>query len=48
MAFEEPSADVKTAVTAAYHEKYDRYGPKVVGTVVSAKAVKATLRIIPA
>jgi hypothetical protein len=47
VALEEPASDIKAAVTAAYHEKYDRYGASVVGTVVSAKARNATLRLIP-
>jgi Uncharacterized protein conserved in bacteria (DUF2255) len=34
-------------VTAAYHAKYDRYGPRIVGTVVSPEAVRSTLRVVP-
>ena len=34
-------------ITAAYHAKYDRYGPSIVGTVVSAEAVVSTLRLVP-
>jgi hypothetical protein len=34
-------------VTAAYHEKYDRYGPSIVGTVVSAESATTTLRLVP-
>jgi hypothetical protein len=44
--FEEAGPEVDAAVTAAYHEKYDRYGPSVVGTVVSAESATTTLRII--
>jgi hypothetical protein len=47
VAFEQPGPDVAGAVTAAYHAKYDRYGPSIVGTVVSAEAVKSTLRLVP-
>ncbi len=47
IAFEQPGPDVADAVTAAYHAKYDRYGPSIVGTVISAEAVKSTLRPIP-
>jgi hypothetical protein len=47
VAFEEPAAAVAGAVTAAYHTKYDRYGPAVVGTVVSSEAEQLTLRIVP-
>ena len=45
--FEQPGPDVADKVTAAYHAKYDRYGPKMVGTVVSAEAVRSTLRLGP-
>ena len=34
-------------VSAAYHEKYDRFGDKQVGTVVSAEAERSTLRLLP-
>jgi hypothetical protein len=47
VAFEEASPEVNATVTAAYHEKYDRYGPSIVGTVVSAKSATTTLRLIP-
>ena len=47
VAFEQPGLDVADAVTAAYHSKYDRYGPSIVGTVISAEAVKSTLRLAP-
>lgn len=45
--FEPPGDDVADLVTAAYHAKYDRHGPKIVGTVVSSEAVRATLRVVP-
>jgi len=45
--FEAPGPDVARAVTHAYHEKYDRYGPAIVGSVVSAEAVRSTLRVEP-
>jgi hypothetical protein len=47
VAFEQPDPDVADTVTAAYHSKYDRYGPSIVGTVISAEAVKSTLRLVP-
>ncbi len=47
VAFEEAGAEVHAPVTAAYHEKYDRYGPSIVGTVVSAESVTTTLRLVP-
>ena len=47
VSFEEPEAAVTGAVTVAYHAKYDRYGPAIVGTVVSPAAEQLTLRIMP-
>jgi hypothetical protein len=47
VAFEEAGAEVHAPVTAAYHEKYDRYGPSIVGTVVSAESTATTLRLVP-
>ena len=45
--FEQPDSGVTAAVTAAYHAKYDRYGPSIVGTVVSPEAARSTLRLVP-
>lgn len=36
------------AVDAAYHAKYDRHGPRIVGTVVGPQVVDVTLRLEPA
>jgi hypothetical protein len=47
VAFEEAGYEVRARVTAAYHTKYDRYSANIVGSEVSAKALKATLRLIP-
>lgn len=46
IAFEVPGSDVDEDVSAAYHAKYDRYGPSIVGTVVSPEAVRSTLRLV--
>ncbi len=43
VAFEQPGLDVYADVTAAYH----RYGPSIVGTVVSPEAARSTLRLVP-
>ena len=48
VSFEVPGPEVAADVTAGYHAKYDRYGPAIVGTVVSAEAVRSTLRVVPA
>src|SRR4051812_23104482 len=47
VSFEVPGTEVVDAVTAAYHKKYDRYGPAIVGSVVSSDAVRSTLRLVP-
>jgi len=45
--FEEATLEVQAPVTTAYHQKYDRYGPSIVGTVVSAESATTTLRLVP-
>ncbi len=45
--FERPGPDVLAQVTAAYHAKYDRFGPAIVGTVVSPEAERSTLKVTP-
>jgi hypothetical protein len=47
VAFETPDPSLDEEVSAAYHAKYDRYGPRTVGTVVSTEAVRTTLRLLP-
>jgi hypothetical protein len=37
----------QAAVDAAYHAKYDRYGPQIVGTVTGPAAAPVTLRLVP-
>jgi hypothetical protein len=43
----ELDAAAQAAVDAAYHAKYDRYGPQIVGTVTGAHAAPVTLRLVP-
>ena len=45
--FERPGREVDEALNQAYHAKYDRYGPRIVGTVVSDEAAGLTLRLVP-
>jgi hypothetical protein len=45
--FEEPGQAVDEDMHAAIHAKYDRYGPRIVGTVVSPESTRATFRLIP-
>ncbi|NQE66747.1 DUF2255 family protein [Nocardia gamkensis] len=41
------SDSAHVAIDAAYHAEYDRYGPKIVGSVVGAHATEVTLRLDP-
>jgi hypothetical protein len=45
--FEVPGPEVRADLDAAYHAKYDRYGPGPVGSVVTAEAAESTLRLVP-
>jgi hypothetical protein len=45
--FAEPDPGVHEEIDAAYHRKYDRYGPAIVGSVVGAQAAAATLKLEP-
>ena len=45
--FAEPAAGVHAAIDAAYHSKYDRYGPEIVGSVVGPDAEAVTIRLVP-
>ena len=47
VSFEAPGQDVAADVTRAYHAKYDQYGPRIVGSVVSDEAARSTLRLVP-
>lgn len=44
---EEPDPVINEQVDAAYRAKYDRYGPSIVGTIVSPEARSATIRLTP-
>jgi hypothetical protein len=43
----ELDAATQAAVDAAYHAKYNSYGPQIVGTVTGAHAAPVTLRLVP-
>jgi len=47
VAFAAPAPDVHPAIDAAYHAKYDRYGPGIVNTVVGPDVVAVTLQVVP-
>ena len=45
--FDTPETAIASRVSEAYHAKYDRHGPGIVGTVVSPEAARSTLRLVP-
>lgn len=47
VAFEQPGREVDEALHQAYHAKYDRHGPRIVGTVVSDESARTTLLLVP-
>lgn len=44
--FAEADAAAHAGVDAAYHAKYDRHGPQLVGTVVGPQAEQVTIRLL--
>jgi hypothetical protein len=47
VSFEQADPGVQADIDAAYHAKYDRYGPRMVGSVVGADAHRVTVRLVP-
>jgi hypothetical protein len=45
--FAEPDPGTHAAIDAAYHSKYDRYGPRIVGSVVGPDAETVTIKLVP-
>ena len=45
--FAEAAPGVHAAVDGAYHAKYDRHGPQIVGTVVGPATYGVTIRLAP-
>jgi len=43
--FESADAAVQSGIDAAYHAKYDRYGPQIVGSVTGPDAHAVTVRL---
>ena len=43
--FAEAAPSAQEDIDAAYHQKYDRYGPQIVGSVTGPKAHHVTLRL---
>ena len=47
VAFGQASPEVQNDIDAAYHAKYDRYGPRIVGSVTGPDAHRVTVRLVP-
>lgn len=45
--FDDAAPDVHPAIDAGYHAKYDRYGPRIVGSVVGPGVRDVTIRLVP-
>jgi hypothetical protein len=45
--FAAAAPDAHPGIDAAYHAKYDRYGPAIVGSVVGDEAAPVTIRLLP-
>lgn len=46
VSFAEADADVHAAIDAAYHAKYDRYGARIVGSVVGPDVRAVTIKLV--
>jgi hypothetical protein len=47
VSFAQATGEVHGDIDAAYHAKYDRYGPRIVGSVTGPGARTVTLRLVP-
>jgi hypothetical protein len=45
--FDDAPAELHTAIDTAYHEKYDRFGPRFVDPVVGDHVTDVTIRLLP-
>jgi hypothetical protein len=45
--FANAASGAHAAIDGAYHAKYDRYGPRIVGSVVGPDAEAVTIRLVP-
>jgi hypothetical protein len=45
--FAEANRGAHAGIDAAYHAKYDRYGPRIVGSVVGPKVEAVTIKLVP-
>jgi hypothetical protein len=47
VSFAQASPEAQGDIDAAYHAKYDRYGPRIVGSVTGPDARQVTVRLVP-
>jgi hypothetical protein len=47
VSFARADPEIQGDIDAAYHAKYDRYGPQIVGSVTGSGAHSVTVRLIP-
>jgi hypothetical protein len=47
VSFARASPEVQGDIDAAYHAKYDRYGPRIVGSVTGPDTHHVTVRLVP-
>jgi hypothetical protein len=45
--FEDADPDLRERIDEAYHAKYDKYGPAIVGEVVGEELATVTFRLLP-
>jgi hypothetical protein len=46
--FAQADPDAHGGIDRAYHAKYDRYGPQIVGSVVGPQVAPLSIRLLPA
>ena len=47
VSFAQAASEAQGDIDAAYHAKYDRYGPRIIGSVVGPSAHRVTIRLVP-
>lgn len=45
--FDDAAPGAQASIDGAYHTKYDRYGPQMVGSVTGPRAEAVTIRLVP-
>jgi hypothetical protein len=46
VSFAQAAGEIQGDIDAAYHAKYDRYGPRIVGSVTGPGAHQTTIRLV--